>query len=377
MWPFLALWICGPGAQVASADDAAAQRALVNGGTVGLISGGVTGTYVRIAADLANALDDGYELRVLPIIGKGSVRNIEDLVLLRGVDVAIVQSDVLDFYKRADLVSNIEGKVRYISKLYNEEVHLLAKSEFGTVDDLNGRRVNFGTEGSGTFMTASIIFDDLGIDVDVSSYPEPIALEKLLAGELDALVFVGGKPVEFVQNVSRQDQLHLLDIPPGRIKAAYLPSELTADAYPSLIDAGDSRADRCGERRVGGLQLARRPSPPAEAGSVHREVLRELRKPARAAVPSEVARDRPYGAGARMAADHACQPVGGGGQVTAAWPAPRLRPRSSGADGMRNRAKIAISLQEAGGGSCGHGRWRSWCRPGQARRAQLGPIPSS
>jgi uncharacterized protein len=237
---FLALWICGPGAAVGHAADAATQRDLVNGGTVGLISGGVTGTYVRIAADLANALDDGYELRVLPIIGKGSVRNIEDLVLLRGVDVAIVQSDVLDFYKRADLVSNIEGKVRYISKLYNEEVHLLARSEFATVDDLNGKRVNFGTEGSGTFMTASIIFDDLGMDVDVSSYPEPIALEKLRARELDALVFVGGKPVEFVQNVSRHDKLHLLDIPPERIKAAYLPAELTAAAYPSLIDAGDS-----------------------------------------------------------------------------------------------------------------------------------------
>jgi TRAP transporter TAXI family solute receptor len=235
----LALWICGPGAELGQAADAASQRDLVNGGTVGLISGGVTGTYVRIAADLANALDDGYELRVLPIIGKGSVRNIEDLVLLRGVDVAIVQSDVLDFYKRADLVSNIEGKVRYISRLYNEEVHLLAKSTFATVDDLNGKRINFGTEGSGTFMTASIIFDDLGIYVDVSSYPEPIALEKLRAGELDALVFVGGKPVEFVQNVRRQDQLHLLDVPTERIKAAYLASELTADAYPNLVDAGD------------------------------------------------------------------------------------------------------------------------------------------
>jgi len=85
----LSLWICGPGAEGGKADDQAAHRDLVNGGTVGIISGGVTGTYVRIAADLANALDDGYELRVLPIIGKGSVRNIEDLVLLRGVDVAI------------------------------------------------------------------------------------------------------------------------------------------------------------------------------------------------------------------------------------------------------------------------------------------------
>jgi TRAP-type uncharacterized transport system substrate-binding protein len=161
-------------------------------------------------------------------------------VLLRGVDVAIVQSDVLDFYKRAGLVPNIERKVRYISRLYNEEVHLLAKSEFRTVDELSGKRVNFGTEGSGTFMTASIIFDDLGIEVDVASYPEPIALERLRAGELDALVFVGGKPVEFVQKVSRQDQLHLLSIPRERIKAAYLDAELTADAYPNLVDTGDS-----------------------------------------------------------------------------------------------------------------------------------------
>ena len=235
----LALSVCASGADTARAADIAAQRDLVNGGVVGVVSGGVTGTYVRIAADLANALDDSYQLRVLPIIGKGSVRNIEDLLLLRGIDVAIVQSDVLDFYKRAELVPNIEGKIRYITKLYNEEVHVLARSEYGTIDDLAGKRVNFGTEGSGTFMTASIIFDDLGIDVGVQSDPEPIALEKLRAGEIDAMVFVGGKPVAFIGEVDRSEQLRLLAIPPARIKAAYLPSELTPDIYPNLIDAGD------------------------------------------------------------------------------------------------------------------------------------------
>jgi uncharacterized protein len=234
----LALSIWGAGIQSAQAADLAGQRDLVNGGVVGVISGGVTGTYIRIAADLADALDDGYELRVLPIIGKGSVRNIEDLLLLRGVDVAIVQSDVLDFYKRAGLVPNIEQKIHYITKLYNEEVHVLAKSDDGTIDDLAGKRVNFGTEGSGTFMTAGIIFDDLGIEVDISSYPEPIALERLRTGEIDALVFVGGKPLKLIQDVNRQEGLHLLAIPPERIKAAYLPSDLTADAYPSLIDPG-------------------------------------------------------------------------------------------------------------------------------------------
>ena len=206
----------------------------------------MTGTYVRIAADLANALDDGYELRVLPIIGKGSVRNIEDLLLLRGIDVAIVQSDVLDFYKRAELVPNIEGKLRYIAKLYNEEVHVLAKSQHGTIDDLGGKRVNFGTDGSGTFMTASIIFDDLGIDVDVQSDPEPIALEKLRAGEIDALVFVGGKPVDLIAEVARRSGCICSPFPrrasrPPTFRRNSLPTHI-----PNLIEPGEFGADRRG-----------------------------------------------------------------------------------------------------------------------------------
>jgi len=56
---------------VSYAQDNAAQRAQVNAGTVGVMSGGVTGTYVRIASDLSNALDDGYEHRILAILGKG------------------------------------------------------------------------------------------------------------------------------------------------------------------------------------------------------------------------------------------------------------------------------------------------------------------
>jgi TRAP-type uncharacterized transport system substrate-binding protein len=117
-------------------------------------------------------------------------------------------------------------------------VHVLAKSQYRTIDELAGKRVNFGTEGSGTFMTAGIIFDDLGIDVDVTSYPEPIALEKLRTGEIDALVFVGGKPLKLIEDVDRKEGLHLLAIPPERIKAAYVPSQLTADSYPNLVDSG-------------------------------------------------------------------------------------------------------------------------------------------
>ncbi len=223
-----------------AADEIAQQRGLVNGATVGLISGGISGTYVRIAADLADALDQGYELRILPVIGKGSVRNIEDLLFLRGIDIAIVQSDVLDFYRRAEVLPAIDDKIRYIAKLYEEEVHVLARDEIASIDELAGRRVNFGTEGSGTFMTASIVFDELGLEVEVTTWPEPEALERLRGGEIDALVFVGGQPLGLVTSVDAGDGLRLLPVPAERVEAAYVPAQLRGDSYPALIPAGQT-----------------------------------------------------------------------------------------------------------------------------------------
>jgi TRAP transporter TAXI family solute receptor len=233
------LWLSASFAPRTFAQDVWQQRDAVNAGTVGIVSGGVTGTYVRIASDLSNALDSGYELRVLVVLGKGSIRNLEDLLLLKGIDIAIVQSDVLDFYRTAGIYPNIDNRVRYITKLYNEEVHILARSDIADVSQLAGRKVNFGTQGSGTFMTASIVFESLDIDVDATTFPEPIALEKLRQGEIAALVFVGGKPLDLVLQVAKDDGLALLSVPLDQVEGAYLPGSFSAADYPELVAAGE------------------------------------------------------------------------------------------------------------------------------------------
>jgi hypothetical protein len=83
-------------ALAATAQPAAAQTlvqslnslaARANAGTIGIVTGGIDGTYVRIAADLAVVLDDGDALRILTILGRGSLQNISDILVLRGVDV--------------------------------------------------------------------------------------------------------------------------------------------------------------------------------------------------------------------------------------------------------------------------------------------------
>src|SRR5260221_473832 len=184
-----------------------AMTAKVNQGVVGVVSGGVDGTYVRIAADLSAVLDEEGALRVLPIIGKGSVQNLADVLYLRGVDIAIVQSDALAYLRREHRLPGIDKNVAYIAKLYNEEFHILAGAGVSRLADLAGKKVNFDVQGSGTSLTASVLFDRLGIKVEPTAFDQASALDKLKRGEIAALAYVAGKPTRLFQSVRAEDGL--------------------------------------------------------------------------------------------------------------------------------------------------------------------------
>src|SRR6266513_2329382 len=100
----------------------------INRGVVELETSGAAGISVRIAEDLANLVDDGATRRVVPVVGKGSLQNLFDLKYLRGVDIAVLQLDVVDYAREQRLVPGLEA-LNYITKLHNEEFHLLARPE--------------------------------------------------------------------------------------------------------------------------------------------------------------------------------------------------------------------------------------------------------
>lgn len=221
-------------------ENADTWREKINRGTISVISGGINGTYIRVATDLASVLDDGYELRVLPIMGKGSVQNIDDILYLKGIDIGIVQSDVFEFIKSQNKHPSIDQRIRYITKLYNEEFHLLAEGNISDIADLAGKKVNFGVEGSGTFMTASLVFDILGIDVEIASFDQGLALEKIKSGEISATVYVAGKPTQLLQNIAAGSGLGLLEVPlTPELLEIYLPAQFSGEDYPNLLGDGE------------------------------------------------------------------------------------------------------------------------------------------
>ncbi len=211
-----------------------------NQGTVGIISGGIGGTYIRIATDLAAVLDNGEELRILPVAGKGSLQNIHDILYLKGIDVGIVQSDVLAYIRRENLYGNIGQRIHYITKLYNEEFHLVARDDIRSIEQLAGKNVNFGVQGSGTYMTASVVFDSLQLNVVPTTFDQALAIEKLKAGEIDAMVYVAGKPARAFADITPEAGLRLVSVPYSTpLQNAYLPSVFTDQDYNGLVPPGE------------------------------------------------------------------------------------------------------------------------------------------
>ncbi len=218
-----------------------AQQALVeqvNQGTVGVVSGGINDTSINAVSDMASVLDDGDSLRVLPLMGKGSVQAITDILFLRGVDIGIVQSDALAVAQQQQF-PRLAEQVHFITRLYTEELHILAREDVATVTDLRGKRVNFGEPGDGTQITASIVFDALNINVEKTEFNQAVALQKLRNGEIDALLHVVGKPTRLFESIESAEGLHLVPVDyTPELLDTYPPSRFTDADYPGLVPAG-------------------------------------------------------------------------------------------------------------------------------------------
>jgi TRAP-type uncharacterized transport system substrate-binding protein len=227
---------------IAPLSTASAQQATAtNRGVVELETSGAAGISVRIAEDLANLVDDGATRRVVPVVGKGSLQNLVDLKYLRGIDMAILQSDVVEYAKEHQLLPGLEASFTYITRLYNEEFHLLAGPDIKSIADLRDRKVNFDLRGSGTAITATRLFDLLKLPVTVVNDSQEVALDKLRRGEIAALAFVAGKPAPLFTRMRGEDGLHFVAVPFNpAATAAYAPARLTAADYPGIVPAGRS-----------------------------------------------------------------------------------------------------------------------------------------
>jgi uncharacterized protein len=215
----------------------------INQNTIALVSGNLNATYLSIAYDLSAVLDDGDNLRILPVIGKGGGQNIRDVRFLKGIDLGITQSNLLNAFRRSGEIGNLDDKIVYIAKLYNEEMHFVVRADSGvtSIEQLEGKRVNFSDIGSGTQLSTRDIFERLGIKPIEVNMGQADAAEALKRGEIAATILIAGKPTTSTAKLKTSDGFKILPVPyPKELQNDYLPAVLTHDDYPGLVKEGEA-----------------------------------------------------------------------------------------------------------------------------------------
>jgi uncharacterized protein len=214
----------------------------INANTIALVSGNINATYLSIAYDMSAVLDEGDDFRLLPVIGKGGGQNIRDVRFLKGIDLGITQASLLNTFRRTGEIGNIDDKIVYIAKLFNEEVHVVVRADAGitSLDQLAGKKVNFSDIGSGTQLTTRDIFSRLKIKVEEVNMGQADAFEKLKSGAIAASVLIAGKPAGAITKIRADQGFRFLNVPFAKeLQDSYLPALLTNEDYPGMVARND------------------------------------------------------------------------------------------------------------------------------------------
>lgn len=202
-----------------------------------MILGGYPGTsYFDVAQDMRAMLTADPGVRLIVVDAPGGIDTLRDLTLLRGIDLALVSGNVLEFAdNNGALGPALKDRISYVASLYEEEVHVLAGPGVAALENLAGKKVAVPPDDGNAEFTARDLLRRVHVEAEIVKVNPIDAIEDLQSGDLGALVLVGGKPSRFVSGLPRDGGLHLLAVPQKPLGEAYSPGNLSADDYPALI----------------------------------------------------------------------------------------------------------------------------------------------
>ncbi len=214
-----------------------------NAGTVTVMTTRNLGSPAMISTlDLSTLLDSGeqyQDMRVIPVVARGKVQNLWDILYLKGIDMGFVQTDVLAYLEDDPRINSIKNRIRFITVMFPAEVHIVARKDIQTLQDLAGKKVSINAKGTGSSVVGTLLFKRLGIDAILEHEDTNRAIARMKEGDLAAHINVLGKPARPVARIKKEDGLHLLAIPfTPEVAEIYLPSSFTSEDYPNLVPAG-------------------------------------------------------------------------------------------------------------------------------------------
>jgi ABC-type amino acid transport substrate-binding protein len=196
----------------------------------------------ELAKDLGSARGNVRDnVRVLPIAGHGAVANVRDLLQLRGVDLAVLNSDIFLFLDQTRQYPKARSQIHYVTHIYNQKVYLLARKEFNTLDDLRGRRLGVLSGEAASHTTAMTLFGLLGIDVALQALGSDAYLDDPALEKLDGVLLLSDELARVRLSAQARQDLRVLPISlTPALRNGYRPAVIEPQELPGLPIAGNT-----------------------------------------------------------------------------------------------------------------------------------------
>jgi uncharacterized protein len=231
-------------AQTARASQRAtlAQQKKLNDNTLMILGGNPGTSYFSMAHDIASALGGGDGLRLVALDAPGGTDSLQDLLMLRGVDLALVSVNALVSANATGTFGPaLTDRLSYLTTLYGEEIHILAGPGIGAFEGLRGKKIAVPPQDGNADFTVRDLLRRLHVEAEVVKLAPADAVDEVRSGNVAALALMGGKPLRFVSGLPKDGSLHLLALPSTpALEDAYAPAGLRADDYPTLIPPGQT-----------------------------------------------------------------------------------------------------------------------------------------
>src|SRR5262245_23141317 len=217
------------------------NRGMVGVGTVTILTDGIAEPRSQAAQavnELAGPLSEVGKMRVLPIAGRGAAANVRDLLYLRGIDLAILNSDVLAFLDETRQYPDARRHIRYVTHLLDQQIYLLVRKEFGAIEDLRGRKLVVLSSGGGSHTTAITLFGLQKIEITLEALGGDAVLDDAALDKVDGALLLSGELDRLRLTARMGQKFRLLPIPMTEVlRKAYLPATIEADAIATVTGA--------------------------------------------------------------------------------------------------------------------------------------------
>jgi hypothetical protein len=184
-----------------------------------LATGGTAGTYYPFGGAMAKIWNSKIkDMNVTAQTSGASAENVR-LVNKKEVELALVQSDTLDFaFNATEAFKEPLKAMNAIAVLYPEVIQVVvaAAGPIKSIADLKGKKVGVGAPGSGTEANFRQLLDAYGMkkeDVNAQFLSFSESAEAYKDKHIDAFIVTAGVPNAGIMDVATQNEIRILDIP--------------------------------------------------------------------------------------------------------------------------------------------------------------------